>query len=43
MATRTKLILIPLVLVALGVGWWLGSPLFLDREVNEEVPVRTDL
>ncbi|MGM7700390.1 DM13 domain-containing protein [Pseudalkalibacillus sp. Hm43] len=25
-------------IVFLGVGWWLGSPLFLDKEVNEEAP-----
>ena len=23
----------------LGVGWWLGSPLFIDTEVNEEFPM----
>lgn len=23
----------------LGVGWWLGSPLFLDKEVNEDAPM----
>lgn len=26
-------------LVAAGLAWWLGSPLFLDREVNESIAV----
>lgn len=26
-------------IVVLAVGWWLGSPLFLDKEVNEEFPL----
>lgn len=25
--------------VVVAVGWWLGSPLFLDKEVNEEFPL----
>jgi len=24
---------------ALAIAWWLGSPLFLDKEVNEEFPL----
>ena len=24
--------------IALGLGWWLGSPLFLDQEVSEAAP-----
>lgn len=38
MSKRTKMILIPVALVALGVGWWLGSPLFLDSTVDEAFP-----
>lgn len=26
----------------LALAWWLGSPLFLDREVNEEFPMSAD-
>ncbi|MCF6136383.1 DM13 domain-containing protein [Pseudalkalibacillus berkeleyi] len=26
----------------LGVGWWLGSPLFLDKEVNEDAPMSSE-
>ena len=28
-------------IVALGLGWWLGSPLFIDETVSEEAPVVT--
>ncbi len=37
-----KWIIIGLIVVgipALAIGWWLGSPLILDREVNEEFPM----
>jgi len=27
-----------LAVVLLGIGWWLGSPLFLDKKVNEVFP-----
>ncbi len=33
-----KLLLLSGLAVALAVGWWLGSPLFLDREVAEAAP-----
>ena len=28
--------------VGAGVGWWLGSPLFLDRTVDEVIPLITE-
>ncbi len=31
--------LVILAIPAAGVAWWLGSPLFLDAEVNEEFPM----
>ena len=30
-----------LVIIAVGVGWWLVSPLFIDKTVNEENPFET--
>ncbi len=36
-------LLIGLAIPALAVAWWLGSPLFLDREVNEAFPVATEV
>jgi len=30
-----KALIIILIIVAVGVGWWVGSPLFLDKEVSE--------
>ncbi|HYG60588.1 MAG TPA: DM13 domain-containing protein [Symbiobacteriaceae bacterium] len=39
MQKRTKMGIVAIgVAGVLGVGWWLGSPLFLDRMVNEPVP-----
>jgi hypothetical protein len=35
--TGRRLLLIAII-PALAVAWWLGSPLFLDREVDEEFP-----
>jgi hypothetical protein len=36
---RLKLIIALLAVPTLGLGWWLGSPLFLDRSVDEAFPV----
>lgn len=33
-----KLSIIIIVVITLGLGWWLGSPLFLEKEVNEDFP-----
>ena len=32
-----KLVIAFMILIALAVGWYLGSPLFLDKEVSESV------
>jgi hypothetical protein len=39
--TRRRLIIAAIVIAipALAIGWWLGSPLFLDTEVSEEFPM----
>ncbi|MFS1512266.1 DM13 domain-containing protein [Chengkuizengella sp. SCS-71B] len=38
--TAQKKIIIGVVIVAvLGVGWWLASPLFIDKQVNEPLPL----
>ena len=39
MSTRTKIIIVALAIPGLAIGWWLGSPLFLDRTVDEAFPV----
>jgi Electron transfer DM13 len=39
MRRSTKVILVTVATVGVGVGWWLGSPLFLDRTVDEAIPV----
>ena len=39
MTTRTKIVLAVLAVPAIGVGWWLGSPLILDTTVDEAFPV----
>lgn len=39
MSSRTKIIIAALAIPAIGLGWWLGSPLFLDRTVDEAFPV----
>jgi len=39
MRRSTKVVLVTLATVGVGVGWWLGSPLFLDRTVDEAIPV----
>lgn len=39
MSNRLKLIAAVLAVPALVLGWWLGSPLFLDREVDEAFPI----
>lgn len=36
---RQRWLLTFVVLVALGIGWYLLSPLFIDRAVNEELPM----
>jgi len=33
-----KPLLAIIVIAGLGLAWWLGSPLFIDKEVNEELP-----
>ena len=33
-----KLVLLVLVIIVLAGGWYLGSPLFLEKEVNEDFP-----
>ncbi len=33
-----KILIVAIVLVALGLGWWLASPLFIDREIDEALP-----
>ena len=33
-----KLLIAIIVIAALGLGWWLGSPLFIDKEINDELP-----
>ncbi len=42
MSTRKKALIAAAVVVMIPVGalaWWLGSPLFIDNEVNEEFPM----
>lgn len=39
MSTRTKIIIAALAIPGLAIGWWLGSPLFLDRTVDEAFPI----
>ncbi|MGB7860966.1 MAG: DM13 domain-containing protein [Acidimicrobiia bacterium] len=40
MSRRTWIVVAVLIAVpVIAVGWWLGSPLFLDTEVNEEFPM----
>jgi hypothetical protein len=39
MRRSTKAVLVMLAAGGLGVGWWLGSPLFLDRTVDEATPL----
>lgn len=39
MRRSTKVVLVTLAAGGLGVGWWLGSPLFLDRTVDEAIPL----
>lgn len=37
---RTWIVIgVVLAIPVLAVGWWLGSPLFIDREVDEEFPM----
>lgn len=31
-----KIIIVVIVIAVLGVAWWLGSPLFINKEVNEK-------
>ncbi len=43
MQRRTWIIIAVVAAIALiAVGWWLGSPLILDTEVNEEFPMSAD-
>lgn len=43
MSKRTWIIVgVAVAVPVLAVGWWLGSPLFLDSEVNEEFPMSAD-
>lgn len=39
MTTRTKTLIVLAAIPVLAAGWWLGSPLFLTREVNEQFPL----
>ncbi|MEX2655539.1 MAG: DM13 domain-containing protein [Acidimicrobiia bacterium] len=39
MSNRLKLVIAVLAVPALALGWWLGSPLFLDRAVDEAFPI----
>ena len=34
-----KFIIIVVLIVIAGFGWWTISPLFIDREINDELPV----
>ena len=34
-----RIVLAVVAIIALGIGWYLASPLFIDREVNEDFPV----
>ena len=42
--TRKRILIAAAVLAvpALALAWWLGSPLFIDRAVNEEFPLSAD-
>ncbi len=39
MSKRLKIILAVVAIPAIAVGWWLGSPLFIDRTVDEAFPI----
>jgi hypothetical protein len=43
MRKRLKVIVAVLSVPALALGWWLGSPLFIDRTVDEAFPVAIPL
>lgn len=43
MSNRLKVIIALLAVPALVLGWWLGSPLLLDRSVDEAFPVSAPL
>ncbi len=36
-----KILIIILIIGILGIAWYLGSPLFLDKKVNEAFPIQT--
>ncbi len=42
--TRKRILIAAAILAvpALALAWWLGSPLFIDRAVNEEFPLSAD-
>lgn len=42
MRRSTKVALATVAAVGAGAGWWLGSPLFLDRTVDEAIPIVTE-
>lgn len=39
MSKRLKLVIVLLAVPAVAAGWWLGSPLFLDRSVDKAFPL----
>ncbi len=43
MSKRLKIILVIAAIPAVAVGWWLGSPLFIDRTVDEAFPIAAPL
>jgi hypothetical protein len=43
MSNRLKLIIGLLAVPGLALGWWLGSPLFLDRTVDEAFPTSSPM
>ena len=38
-----KIIIVLIVIILLGVGWYLGTPLFIDKEVDEAFPVPSNI
>lgn len=34
-----KLIILIALALLIGIGWWLGSPLFINNEINEDFPI----
>lgn len=42
MKKSLKIKIIILVIIILPIAWWLGSPLFIDKKVNEEFPINNE-